>query len=156
MMYIMIRKAIFITTAILLTSCSPEWHIERAIQKDPKIYQSAIVKTYLDSFTVITDGVKVDTIFKYENLPQDTFILERDKFRTVVITDTLWKQMFVETECFPDTVEVIREIPVQVLQPIIEDKTWWEKQMEGLGRFLFPILLILIVLVILRYVFKKV
>lgn len=146
----------YLLIILLFSSCSSEWHIKRAIKKDPKIYQSAIVKTYLDSFTVITDGVKVDTIFKYENLPQDTFILERDKFRTVVITDTLWKQMFIETECFPDTVEVIREIPVQVLQPIIEDKTWWEKRMESLGKFIFPILVVLIVLAILRYVFKKV
>jgi hypothetical protein len=150
----MVLRTIIILS-VLLSSCSADWHIKRALKKDPSIYKSAIVKTHLDSFTVITGGVKVDTIFKYENLPQDTFIMERDKFKTVVITDTLFKTLFVETECYPDTIEVVREIPVTVLQPIVDERTWWEKKMEGLGKFLFPILLVLIVLLILRFVIKN-
>jgi len=144
-----------IIISILLSSCSANWHFNRAIKKDPKIYRNAIVKTHLDSFTVVTEGTKSDTVFKYALSPRDTFIVERDRFRTIVITDTLWNELYIETECFGDTVFIIREVPIEVYNIEVEDLTWWQEKMKGLGSIVFVLILLLALFLIVRSVIKK-
>ena len=138
-----------------LFGCSADWHIKRAIKKDPKITRDARVITHYDTITVITEGAKADTIFKYKDAPKDTFVLETTRFKTQVIKDTVYETIEIETECYPDTVERIIEVPVTIYDIELKDLKWYERIWVRFGKIAFIIIAIILLLIALRYSARK-
>jgi len=141
---------------LLLVSCSSEWHLKKAIKKDPELLtRPAIVRTYLDSIIVTTEGAKADTFFKYLPSPVDTFIFNRPEFRTVVVHDTIERRIEVETECYPDTVVRTVKVKEYLIQPKIDTRTRWEKFTADFGAWFFWVIVVLIAIFVVRLVMKN-
>lgn len=121
----------FIVTLLLLISlmsCSAEWHINRAIKKNPNILDTTRVVT-LD--TVLVPVTSVDT----------AFILQRDTLVQYVQVDSSGKEVeirykwntktdsiFIEVDC-PDCENVTKTVTETVtIQPTFRmffKKYWW-------------------------------
>jgi len=122
-----------ISAALLLQSCGAQWHLKRAIAKDPTIVQE---RTEVVDTVVITEERTVrDTIVLQTT---DTTRIQRNGVRIKIkrIHDTIQ----VEAECLQDTIRIVKEIKVPEL--IYKEK----KPTFGLVK-LFTILVILLILV---------
>lgn len=129
-----------ISAALLLQSCGAQWHLKRAIAKDPTIVQE---RTEVVDTVVITEERTVrDTIVLQST---DTTRIQRNGVRIKIkrIHDTIQ----VEAECLQDTIRIVKEIKVPEL--IYKEK----KPTFGLVK-LFTILVILLILVNLTRAFK--
>jgi len=129
-----------ISAALLLQSCGAQWHLKRAIAKDPTIVQE---RTEVVDTVVITEERTVrDTIVLQTT---DTTRIQRNGVRIKIkrIHDTIQ----VEAECLQDTIRIVKEIKVPEL--IYKEK----KPTFGLVK-LFTILVILLILVNLARAFK--
>ena len=88
-----------------LSSCSANYHLRKAIAKDPSILTAQSV-TLVD--TVIIPSVRFDSV--YVTSPSDTITIEKERLRIKIIrqSDTL----IVSGECQTDTVIRIKEVKV--------------------------------------------
>jgi len=94
-----------IGAALMVQSCGAQWHLKRAIAKEPELVQ--VQPVILDT-TVITEIKVAKGLFQ---INRDTaLVLEQDGVKTSinVLHDTIW----VETTCPPDTITVSKEILV--------------------------------------------
>ena len=148
-------KLIFIILLGLLTSCSANWHVTRALKKDPLMRRDAkVITTYLDT-TFVTEGFKSDTIIRYIT-EFDTVVFENTKFRTEVIHDPIYKTIYVETECFPDTVYVTIPVEQVILPPVIvDDRSFLEKARDSVNKFLIRTVIIIVIILVLAYYVKR-
>lgn len=104
--------------SLLLSSCGAQWHLKRAIAKDPTIAQDTVLR--IDT-TIITESIELrDTITL---LKLDTITIERDG--VVVHIERRFDTLFVDVECPPDTVRVFKEVPLVQYVP--------EKKERNLG-----------------------
>ena len=98
-------KLLVVVGALTLTSCGAQYHLKRAIAKDPTIVQK--------------DTVKIDTLIVTEiKTVRDTFVVKGDtsmifvnkgvKTQIKVVRDTF----MVQTTCPPDTIRLEKEILV--------------------------------------------
>lgn len=121
----------------LLTSCSSEWHLRKAIAKNPSILQPK--ELVLIDTVVVTPSLRVDTLAYFRI---DTITIEKDRLRVQIkrIHDTLR----ISAECQADTVRIFKE--VEVPGPVVyRPRAWWEK-----------IPLPLLLLVVFGYIAKKI
>jgi len=104
---------------LLLSGCSANWHLKRAIAKDPSILQPK--ELVLIDTVVIMPSLRVDTLTYFRS---DTITIERERIRVQIkrIHDTLR----VSAECLPDTIRIIKnvELPPQIKYA---PRKWWEK-----------------------------
>lgn len=94
-----------IGVVLMVQSCGAQWHLKRAIAKEPEIVQ---VQPLILDTTVITEIKVAKGLFQ---INRDTaLVLEQDGVKTSinVLHDTVW----VETTCPPDTITVSKEILV--------------------------------------------
>ncbi len=104
--------------SLLLSSCGAQWHLKRAIAKDPTIAQDTVLR--IDT-TIITESIELrDTITL---LKLDTITIERDG--VVVHIERRFDTLLVDVECPPDTVRVFKEVPLVQYVP--------EKKERNLG-----------------------
>lgn len=116
-----IIKVLILITAICilsLTSCSANWHLKRAISKDPSIMQPPEVE--IVDTTIVIEEIRAETTFV--SLPVDTITIEKERLRIKIkrIHDTL----VVDGMCMTDTIRVVEEVE---LPPVIQYKprpTW--------------------------------
>ena len=107
-----------VTLSLLLSSCGAQWHLKRAIAKDPTIAQDTILR--IDT-TIITESIELrDTITL---LSIDTIRIEKDG--VVVHIERRFDTLLVNVECPPDTVRVFKEVPLVQYVP--------EKKERNLG-----------------------
>ena len=114
-------KVLILITAICilsLTSCSANWHLKRAIAKDPTIIQPPEVE--IVDTTIVIEEIRAETTFVA--LPMDTITIEKERLRIQIkrIHDTL----VVDGMCMTDTIRIIEEVE---LPPVIQYKprpTW--------------------------------
>tara|TARA_B110000977_G_scaffold90396_1_gene120117 strand:- start:2366 stop:2797 length:432 start_codon:yes stop_codon:yes gene_type:complete len=107
-----------VTLSLLLSSCGAQWHLKRAIAKDPTIAQDTILR--IDT-TIITESIELrDTITL---LSIDTIRIEKDG--VVVHIERRFDTLLVDVECPPDTVRVFKEVPLVQYVP--------EKKERNLG-----------------------
>ena len=115
---------------LALSGCSSEWHLRKAIAKNPSILQPKEI-VLIDTM-VITPSLRVDTLAYFRT---DTITIEKDRLRVQIkrIHDTLR----ITAECQADTVRIVKEI---ALPPVIKyaPRKWWE-------RVPLPLLLFLVV-----------
>lgn len=101
---------------LILSSCSAQWHIRKAIEKDPTIIQSDTI-TVIDTVQIITKEVQVDSVFK---LSTDTVTIRKDK-----LTIKHYYQrdsIFIWGECASDTIIQFKEIKVPYQQVVYQEK----------------------------------
>jgi len=134
------RSLWIISLALLLQSCGAQWHLKRAIAKDPTIVQERTEK--LDTVVITQEKLVRDTIVLKRI---DTTTIERNGVRIKIrrIHDTIQ----VQAECLSDTIRIVKEIKVPKI--VYKEK----KTTFGLVKLII-ILVILLVLVNLARAFK--
>lgn len=110
---------------LILTSligCSAEWHLNRAIKKDPNIIDTGVVIKW-DTIFTISEKVVYDTFVTTE---YDTLVMwdSINKIETQIIRvkDTL----FVRTKVLPDTIEIIKQMRSKPRKTIYLPIPWYE------------------------------
>ncbi len=96
-------KLILLTS---LTSCSAQWHLKKAVQKDPTILEK---DTLVVTDTVVSPPVAItDTVIMKQH---DTITLVKDRLRVniVKVNDTIT----IDAICDSDTIISIVEVPYE-------------------------------------------
>lgn len=99
---------------MFFASCSPTTKLKRAKRLIALAEaQGAVWKTdtLWQTKTVIVPETHFDTVLRQVNF-RDTIIVQKDKVVTKLKIDTVRKEIFVSTDCPPDTVVV--KVPVEV------------------------------------------
>lgn len=102
-----------------LTSCSAQWHLKKAVQKDPTILEK---DTLVVTDTVVTQPVAItDTVTLKQH---DTITLVKEKLRVqlVKVNDTIT----INATCDSDTIISIVEVPYEKIV-YVEKETFWDK-----------------------------
>ena len=97
-------KALFLAT-LLLIGCSPEWHIQKAIRKNPELLKQT---TMIVTDTVVTDPIVVKDTVTISQV--DTVEIIKDKFRVKIMRS--YDTLIIDGGCDSDT--VVRTITVSV------------------------------------------
>ena len=122
-----------------LMSCSAQWHLKRAVHKDPTILEK---DTMVVTNTVVTPPVAItDTVTLKQH---DTIVIQKDRLKVqlVKVNDTIT----INAECASDTIVTTIEVPYEKIV-YVEQKTLWQK-IQGL------VLLFAVVAVVLKLTFK--
>jgi len=132
-----------LTLVLLLTSCSAQWHLKKAVQKDPSILEK---DTLVVTDTVVTPPVvTTDTVISKQ---QDTIVVEKEKLKVRVIrnVDTL----IIDAKCDSDTIVQTIEVPFEKIV-YVEQETFFEK----IQRLVFYFALLLVAGLIGKWLIKK-
>ena len=122
-----------------LSSCGAQWHLKRAIAKDPTILADAIVRV---DTTVVTQSIRaVDTLVVRDTITRE-IVREGVRIKVKRVHDTIR----VDVVCPPDTIRVVAEVPVE--QVVIR-----EKAMPMYRRVITMLYLILAIIVV-AWVYK--
>lgn len=115
---LIILFSLLIAIVLCFSSCSAEWHIKRAIKKNPNILKS---DTILVNDTVLVPEVRHDTTIISK--PIDTILIEKDRLKIKILRhyDTLQ----VTGGCDADT--IIHEIKIPYEKIIFAPKKWYER-----------------------------
>lgn len=125
---------LFIPFLFTLVSCSANWHLRKAIAKDPTIIQAQVI-TLIDT-VIVTPPERVETTLVA--LPIDTITIERERLKIKIrrIHDTL----IVDGECKSDTIRITETIEGP---PLIKytPRPNWERWLiyGGLGLLAFRV-----------------
>ena len=125
---------------LLLSGCSANWHLKRAIAKDPSILQPK--ELVLIDTVVVMSSLRVDTLTYFRT---DTITIEKERLRVQIkrIHDTLR----ISAECQADTVRIFKE--VEVPGPVVyHPRAWYE-------RILLPVAFVAFVLMFGRSIFDR-
>lgn len=116
----------WILLGIILISCGPKWHLERAkYHENLAIAKGAVIAsdTVYKNISVYIDKVSKDTVFVSE--PGDTVTITKDRLKVRFVDlpgDTVW----ISGEC--DTLTIIKQVPIKVEKLIYAPekglKTW--------------------------------
>ena len=125
---------------LILSGCSAEWHLTRAIKKNPSILQSRMM-TVTD--TVVTDPTVVrDTVTISQ---RDTVEIIKDKFRVKIMRS--YDTLIIDGGCDADT--IVRTVSVSVPQLVVG-----ESRLQRVQRYTFwgliSLLLISIAILVIR------
>ena len=118
----------------LLSSCSAQWHLKRAVKKDPTLLKTdtiAIVDTVVTPPVTLTDTVITRA--------QDTVVVQKDKLKVQVVRS--YDTIMVDAVCESDTIVQIVEVPVPSI--VMKDSDRWYNKVY---KFSFYVLLILLLL----------
>ena len=124
----------------MLQSCGANWHLKRAIAKDPTIVRQRTVQ--VDTVVVTENKTVRDTIVLKRI---DTTVIQRNGVRVDIrrVHDTIE----IQAECLSDTIRIVQEIKVPKI--VYKEK----KTTFGLVKLII-ILVILLVLVNIARAFK--
>ena len=103
-----------IVVATLLSSCSAQYHLSRAVKKDANIARDTIVK--LDTTIVTQEKILSDTIVVSDTIVRE-IVSENVRIRVQKIHDTIR----IEATCLSDTISIEKE--VEVIRYIKTEKT---------------------------------
>lgn len=127
---------------LTISSCSSQYHLKRAIAKDPTIIADTIVR--VDTTVVTNERVVVDTL-----IVRDTITREIVRDGVVIRLKRVHDTIRVNVVCPPDTVRITKSIPIDRI--IYKTGTAKRSFMDQLGMILFLILLIAIALMVSRF-----
>ena len=127
---------------LTISSCSPQYHLKRAIAKDPTIAKDTIVR--VDTTIVTNERRVVDTL-----VVRDTIVREIKSNGARVRIQRLHDTIRVDVVCPPDTIRITKSIPVDRI--IYKTKAVKRSLLDQLGVILFLILLISIALMVSRF-----
>jgi hypothetical protein len=98
-------KAKMIIILVMLTGCSAEWHLKKAIQKNPSIIKPSTHT--IDTF-VIRDSFEFRDTFVTKEI--DTLTIQKDGVKTIVYRNRDVIQ--VRTIVQPDTIRIVKTITI--------------------------------------------
>ena len=108
---------------LILSGCSAEWHLSKAVRKNPELLKP---KTMIVTDTVVTDPIVVrDTVITSQ---RDTIELIKDRFRVKVIRS--YDTLLIDGGCESDT--IVRTVTVAVPQLVAG-----ETRFQRVQRFTF-------------------
>jgi hypothetical protein len=123
---------------LLLSSCSAQWHLKKAVQKDPMILKKDTLVVQ-DTF-VVPPVVLKDTVTLKQH---DTITITKDRLRVkiVKVNDTL----IIDAKCDSDTIVRTIEVPYDKIV-YVEKESVWDKIKSlaiymGLAFLLFKIIM---------------
>jgi len=109
---------------LCIVGCSANWHVNRAVQKDPSILEKDTI-VFTDSIHVITKEVTHDSTFI---VSKDTVTIIKDNLtiRHFYHNDSVW----IYGECASDTIVRWKtfEVPVEriiINEPLLPRWMWW-------------------------------
>lgn len=128
---------------LLLTGCSAQWHLKRAIAKDPSIVKERIVERW--------DTVKVPPIHIVDTLEipmeGDSAVIDNDTVRVVI---TRYKDKFIVKT---DVKERIVPYYVRIeCPPQIEVKPSWIQKAKDIT--LYILLVLIAIFIVIRYLVR--
>jgi hypothetical protein len=130
----------YLIIVLLLSSCSAQWHLKKAISKDPAILsEGVVIERVIDTIEVITPELRVDTLHRFSTDTVTTYV-DRVKIRTKV--DTVNRTVYVDVICPADTIYVPHEYEKTVVQPKVSKTNW------------LPLIIVLLILAILFAKFR--
>jgi len=101
---------IYFLSILILSGCSAEWHLTKAVEKDPSILK---LKTMTVTDTVVTDPIVVrDTVTISQ---RDTVEIIKDKFRVKIMRS--YDTLIIDGGCDSDT--IIRTVNIGVPQLVV-------------------------------------
>lgn len=113
----------YLIPLFFLFNCSAEYHIQKAIKKDPSILQVDTVKV-IDTVQTITEHVEHDTVFDLRTTT-DTITIQKD--RLTIKHYYSRDSVYLWGECQSDTIIQVREIQVPVEKVVYHESfDWWK------------------------------
>jgi len=128
------RTAKAIAIVLLLTSCSSEWHINRAIKKDPTILHPTVFT--IDTIVVTQPHTIYDTFISTE---YDTMVVEDSFVYTQIIREKDIIKVY--TKCKGDTIRITKSVNVPQVVYVERLKKW---QLATFWAFIVLLLLTLV------------
>jgi len=113
-----LRSITLIISIIILSSCSSQWHLRKAIKKDPTIVQIDTI-TFRDTIKTHTELVRVDSVFK---ISSDTTIIIKENLtiKHFIRNDSV----FIEGSCDTIFLEIPYEVEIPVDKWIYPESNW--------------------------------
>lgn len=126
-----VAKVLFLS--VFFASCSANWYLEKAIQKNPNIITEKVIRQ-VDTL-IIRDSVKIEHTFTTKSV--DTIIIDNEHFNTTIYRyyDTLRLLQILKG----DTVKITQKL----VAPKMQVELWWEKYIVSMSMVLGLILFIL-------------
>lgn len=131
-------KGKVIILLVMLTGCSAEWHLKKAIKKNPSLIQPS---THTIDTIVIRDSVAFTDTFVSKTI--DTFTIEKEGVKTIVYRNH--DVIRIKTIVKPDTIRIQKTIRVP---QVYYEERFKIPQMVGIGVALLLGLIFLILLLI--------
>ncbi len=132
------RWLYLLTISVLLSSCGAQWHLKKAIKKDPSILRR---DTVVVTDTIVTAPVSVrDTITLQQ---RDTITITKDRLKVNIVRS--FDTITVDAMCEADTIIHLVEVPVPSL--VMKDSDRWYNKVY---KFSFYLLLLLLSFVVAR------
>lgn len=145
MRFLWLVRSALVVTALTLSSCSAQYHLRRAVAKNPSIAKDTIVK--IDTAIVTQEKVLADTIVVSDTIVQE-IISEDVRIRVQRIHDTIR----IEATCLSDTIEITKE--VEVVRYVQEQKRSIFDEMTMLIRSLIALVVCFALIIIMRKISK--
>lgn len=131
-------KGKIIVLLVMLTGCSAQWHLKKAIKKNPSLIQPS---THTIDTIVIRDSVAFTDTFVSKTI--DTLTIEKEGVKTIVYRNH--DVIRIKTIVKPDTIRIQKTIRVP---QVYYEERFKIPQMVGIGVALLLGLLFLILLLI--------
>jgi hypothetical protein len=138
------RWAVKLILLSLLTSCSAQWHLKKAVQKDPLILEKdtlVVMDTVVVQPVAITDTV---TLKQHDTI---TVVKDRLRVQLVRVNDTIT----IDAICDSDTIVRMIEVPYEKIT-YVEQRTIEQK----IQQWFFYLAIVLLTLYLVRRIFDKV
>jgi len=132
---------------VLLSSCSAEQRIARILKRNPELVKR---DTIFRKDTIFTKTVQKDTTFFY-NSP-DTVYMNEGKLQVKYFYNRHDSTIFLSGKCISDT--IYKSYPIYISQVSVSKALKWHERLKLW--FVNNILLIVLILAILGYIFRKV
>ena len=116
---------------LILSGCSPAWHIRQAIRKNPQLLK---LQTILVTDTIVLPSVELrDTVTLKE---VDTITLVKDRFRVKIMRS--YDTLIIDGGCDADT--IVRTVSVPFEKIVYQERDKWYHKLY-FGSFLLLILM---------------
>ena len=137
-----VRIGVIVTILAMLGSCSAQYHLKRAIAKDPTIANDTVIRV---DTSVVTESIRaVDTLVVTDTITRE-IVREGVTIKVKRIHDTIR----VDVVCPPDTIRVVAEIPVE--RVIYKDNPPKRSLMDRIEMVVFMVVLISIAMMVRRF-----
>ena len=131
------RWLVVLTSIALLTNCSAQWHLKKAVQKDPSIMKMTVM-TVTD--TVVTEPIAVRDTVTISQV--DTVEIIKDKFRVKIMRS--YDTLIIDGGCDSDTIVNTVEVPIETI--VYAEHNTFLYKIQKYGFYLFLLLIFIRVL----------
>ena len=133
----------YVIAILLLASCSANWHLNRAIKKDPSLLKSRDTVLVHDTVITTKEYTLTDSFFTtcYDTVTiEDSFV-----YTQVIRKDNLIK---VYTKCKSDTIRITTKQWLKLPPQVVKER------FSDLKTAIWAVCILLLLLIIIRFVTK--